>query len=212
MILTARQVEEMYRGNGSNGQVTLPYRARLSPLAKDWLRQKKVQVGYADTQAELEPVAPTPQRAVLAATGVKRVLRWCDGPCGPAKAALSAAARDAGYSDAEIPVDPTRIFDAVRLIVSDMQGSRAAAAILLVNNGAAAMLYANRCPSLRAVLGSCLQSVEEGTRVLAANVLVVEHPHKTFAQARTMFGAFMRGLREPSAELSQRLKELATCA
>ena len=32
MIVTARQLEDLHRQNGANGHVTLPYRARLSPL------------------------------------------------------------------------------------------------------------------------------------------------------------------------------------
>ena len=51
MIYTARQIEDIWKANGSNGQVVLPYRARLSPLAIDWVKSKKITLGYADGAA-----------------------------------------------------------------------------------------------------------------------------------------------------------------
>ena len=43
MIFTARQLEDLHK---SNGHVVLPYGARLTPLAVDWARGKKIAVGY----------------------------------------------------------------------------------------------------------------------------------------------------------------------
>src|SRR5688572_30957918 len=48
MIVTARQLEDMHRANGGNGHVVLPYRARLTPLAQDWVKSKRVALGYSD--------------------------------------------------------------------------------------------------------------------------------------------------------------------
>src|SRR4051812_49758726 len=50
MIVTARQLEDLHRQNGANGTITLPYRARLSPLAQDWVRAKKITLGYSDVE------------------------------------------------------------------------------------------------------------------------------------------------------------------
>ena len=88
MIFTARQLEELHR---TNGHVTLPYRARLTPLAHDWLKQKKLTIGYADV--EVKPVSPAERsQATLAIS--RPFVWWCDGPCGPAKAALMAQAKE----------------------------------------------------------------------------------------------------------------------
>ena len=38
MIVTARQLEDLHKSHGGNGRVTLPYRARLTPLAADYVR------------------------------------------------------------------------------------------------------------------------------------------------------------------------------
>ncbi len=51
MIVTARQLEDLHRQSGGNGHVVLPYRARLTPLALDWVKAKRVALGYSDVSA-----------------------------------------------------------------------------------------------------------------------------------------------------------------
>src|SRR5947207_1779320 len=92
MIYTARQLEDLWKANGSNGQVVLPYRARLSPMASDWIKSKKINVGYSDDAAVKVESKPAIEAAIAPAAG--SFLWWCDGPCGTAKAALSAQARE----------------------------------------------------------------------------------------------------------------------
>ena len=48
MFVTARQLQDLHRSHGGNGQVTLPYRARLTPLAADYVRARKLVLGYSD--------------------------------------------------------------------------------------------------------------------------------------------------------------------
>src|SRR5436305_12235648 len=97
MIFTARQLQDLHK---SNGHVGRPVGGRLTPLASDWLRAKSIAVTFGD--------APAPEGAGLAkppasAGGSSRssslatpgtILWWCDGPCGQAKAALAAQARE----------------------------------------------------------------------------------------------------------------------
>jgi hypothetical protein len=84
--------------------------------------------------------------------------------------------------------------------------------VLLVQTGAAALLFANRCPSLRAVLGTCLEAVEQGLQQVAANVLIVEYPYKTLMQVKNVLGRFARGNRSAlSDEVQRQLQELASC-
>src|SRR3954466_7919622 len=150
MIFTARQLEELHR---SNGHVTLPYRARLTPLAQDWLRQKKIVVGYTDIET----------RAVSAAARVEQPLGssrpfvwWCDGPCGPAKAALMAQSKESSLNELGIANDANQLVPAIKRIADEIKSDGVSGAILLVKTGAEAMVYANRCPSLRAILGTCI--------------------------------------------------------
>ena len=99
MFFTARQLEDLHKSNGSNGHVTLPYRARLSPLAQDWVRARKIALGYSDAVAPASKSAPGANQPGAALSPAKpatpgTVLWWCDGPCGPAKAALTAQAKE----------------------------------------------------------------------------------------------------------------------
>src|SRR4051794_19171841 len=118
MIFTARQLEELHK---SNGHVTLPRAARLTPLANDWLRAKRIDVQYEDVAsvsgglsggAQLRGL-PRQEPAVLRSaahsiasysTG-QEYIWWCDGPCGPAKAALAAEARSSALIASDIPPD-----------------------------------------------------------------------------------------------------------
>jgi hypothetical protein len=205
MIFTARQLEELHR---SNGHVTLPYRARLTPLAQDWLRQHKIAVGYSDV--DTSNGKKTAEAAGGTVTG-GTWLWWCDGPCGPAKAALLSATREAALQAKEIAVDPKRTAEAVRIIAKEVKAGRASGAILLVSNGSAAMVFANRCPSLRAIPGSSIEAVDQGIKLVAANVIVIEYPNKSLQQTKTLLSKFVRGKRELSDDVKKQLSELSQC-
>ena len=216
MIFTARQLEEMHK---SDGGITLPYRARLTPLAQDWIRQKKIEIGYADVDSHT--VSGRVQLAVGAGNSgeprsppnsAAKLLWWCDGPCGPAKAAIMAQSRECAIAQLPIAPEAVQLVAAIKKLAEEISQNRAAGAILLVQYGAAAMVYANRCPSLRAVLGTCLEAVEQGAQHVAANVLVIEYPYKSLSQVKNLVARFVRGKRELSEELRQRLQELANCS
>ena len=212
MIYTARQLDDLHKGNGANGQLVLPYGARLTPLAVDWAKSKKIAIGYSNIDAP----KPTAARAGIAAPGVPNanLLWWCDGPCGAAKAAIAAQSKESALAAIDLPSDGANVVNAIKQIAVEMKGGKVAAAILLVQSGAAAIVYANRCPSLRAVLGTCLETVEQGIQLVAANLLVIEYPHQTLSQMKNLIGRFARAAaagRAPSDEVQQRLKELASC-
>lgn len=215
MILTARQLEDLHRQNGGNGHITLPYRARLTPLASDWLRAKKVIVGYSDvatpsTGNGTEQIAK-PQTAAPGSSSTGAILWWCDGPCGPAKAAITAHEKESTLRSLDKPADATQLVPAIKRIASEVKSGRAGGAVLLVQNGAQATVFANRCPSLRAVLGTCMEAVEQGVQQVAANVLIIEYPYKTLQQIRNLLSRFTRGRHAVSDEVQRQLQELASC-
>ena len=233
MIVTARQLEDLHRSNGSNGHVTLPYRARLSPLAQDWVRAKKIALGYADVDApsngaarsaapapppgqplaasrvDAPPAAPSPAPGPSASGSI---LYWCDGPCGPSKAALVGMEKEAPLKAMLLPPDRKWIVAVAKELASEIKAGRASAGVVVVQSAAAAAVCLNRCPTLRAVVGTCLEAVEQGLQQVAANVLVIEHPHKTLQQVKNMLGRFVRaGRRELPEEVRRHLQELSTC-
>lgn len=202
MIYTARQLQEMHK---SNGHVVLPAGARLSPLAADWARAKKIQVGYGEATGARAGEA----KQEVKGTGV--YLWWCDGPCGPAKAALAEQERQ-GTVRAMDGVNETRhAVEVVKQTAREVKQGSASGAVLVVQSAAEVMVYANRCPGLRAVLGTGLEAVERGISEVAANVLVIEHPRATLMQVKNMVGRFVRGTRTANEELKRRLEEVASC-
>jgi hypothetical protein len=205
MIFTARQLEELHK---SNGHIVLPYRARLSPLAQDWIRKTKIQLGYSDAETPL-----VISRSADSPTSVpnSNFLYWCDGHCGPAKAALMSQARETQLKEIPLASDPKNLSTVVKQIAAEAKTSPTLAAILMVQYGAAAMVMANRCQCLRAVLGTCLESVEQGLAQIAANVLVIEHPYKSLPQVKNMLSRFIRGQRNLPDETNRQLKELTAC-
>ena len=232
MIVTARQLEDLYRANGSNGHVVLPYRARLTPLAQDWVKAKRVALGYSDvskpagnggvTIASATAPSGDPSKGDACCSkcaehsgpccGSSSFLWWCDGPCGPAKAALGAMEKESSLKPLDIQSSAGQIVSVVKMLATEVKEGHAAGGILMVQSGAAALVYANRCPSLRAILGTCQDAVEQGIQQVAANMLVIEYPHKTLQQVKNMLGRFVKAKRELSEDVKRQLKELASCA
>jgi ribose 5-phosphate isomerase RpiB len=233
VIVTARQLEDLYRANGSNGHVVLPYRARLTPLAQDWVKAKRVALGYSDVG---KPAGNGGGGVTLASAtvpsgdstsgdaccskcaehsgpccGSSSYLWWCDGPCGPAKAALGAMDKESSLKPLELQSTAGQIVAVVKKLAAEVKEGHAAGGILMVQSGAAALVYANRCPSLRAILGTCQDAVEQGIHQVAANVLVIEYPHKTLQQMKNMLGRFVKANRELTEVVKRQLKELSTC-
>jgi hypothetical protein len=235
MFLTARQLEAIHRETGANGQLVLPYRARLTPAAQDWVRLKKIMLGYSDEQntpfrgrsqngasvgatgaigagAAKDVDVPSSAKqdgGIPAATGT--LLWWCDGPCGAAKAAITAQAKESLLRAVEIPPDAKQIVPVVKAIARELKSGTATSAALVVQNAASAMVFANRCSSIRAVVGTCLEAVEQGIQQVAANVLVIEHPYKTLQQVKNMLARFARAKRELTPDVQRQLAELASC-
>ena len=225
MIFTARQLEDLHK---TNGHVTLPVGARLTPMAHDWARSKKVAIAYdgqnsatarepGSRATEVAPPAGGAAHAAIAFTPSStpapagQILWWCDGPCGAAKAALASIARESNVQPMAVTAEPKYLVAAVKLLAQEIKADRAAAGILLVQSGAAATVYANRCPSLRAIIGTCRDSVQQGVDLIGANVLIVETPHQTLQQAKNVLSLFVRMRRMPSDDVKRRLAELANC-
>ena len=229
MIYTARQLEQLHK---TNGHVTLPYHARLTPAAHDWVRARRIAVDYTDGEAATvsAPVSARLQGGACTrchssenpapAAGAQRegastrgaFLWWCDGPCGAAKAAILAHARDANLLPVEIGADPASTAAAVKHVALEVKSGRVTGAVLAVGHGAAAMVMANRCASLRAVLGTCLDSVDQAVRRVGANVLVLEHSHRTLMEMRNMVRRFTTAqVRDVPPDVERQLQELSTC-
>ena len=206
MIFTARQLEDLLK---ANGRIVLPYGARLTPLAQDWARSRKLAVGYGPDElvrqaARLpQPVgaqAPQPQ-----APG--HYLWWCDGPCGSAKAAISALAREASLA----PIEARTLAEAIRQAARAVKSQTAAGAALLVRSAGAGAVLANRAPSLRAIVGTTLESLEAGLGEVAANVLLLEYERRSFNELKNLLSRFVRARRSLGEPAQALIREIAAC-
>jgi hypothetical protein len=213
MIFTARQLQDLHGRGEAKDEIVLPYGARLTPLAVDWARSKRLKIGYgsADLVESKQPARHEPA-PTSAPAGVKTLLWWCDGPCGAAKAAISAQSRESSLSAIDLPAEATQLVPVIKRLASEVKAGRAGGGVLLVKGAAEAIVFANRCPSLRAVVGTCLESVEQGVSAVAANVLILEYPYKSLPQIRNLLARFARGPRNLGEETARQLKELAACA
>jgi ribose 5-phosphate isomerase RpiB len=240
MIVTARQLQDLHARASGDGQIVLPYGARLTPLAADWIRSKRISLGYGPdsllpspgtlnslvpgtpnfpspgTPGEgegggLPSPKPSPQpSAGLPGEGV--ILWWCDGPCGAAKAAVAAQSRETRLAPIDLASEPTQLTAVIKHLATQIKSAHANGGVLLVKSAAEAIVYANRCPSLRAIVGTCLESVDQAMTAIGANVLILEYPHKSLPQIRNLLARFARGPRNAPEQVQHRLKELASCA
>ena len=212
MIFSARQLEEMHK---ASGHVALPRAARLTPLAQDWLKSRKLVVVYTDlSEGTKVPAVGGPVAGVAnpptAAVAGGQWLWWCDGPCGMAKAALSAH-RDVNLVGMQVAADGGKVLAVAKELAGQLKGGSANGALVFVQSAAAAMLYLNRCASVRAVLGTNLQTVDTGIRQLAANVLVIEYPGQSLQHMKNLIGRFVKAKRELSPDTQRALQEVASC-
>lgn len=215
MIFTARQLEDLHRNSGGNGHVVLPYGARLTPLGADWIRAKKIGLGYGPDEMVKQKNGEKPVDAVGAAASTAGVtpaggyLWWCDGPCGAAKAAAVAVGKESSLNAVDELADPKRLVSVIKRIAAEVRDNHAAGAILMVASGGAATVLANRSPLLRAVMGTTLESLESAVNAVAANVLVIEYPRKSFPEIKNLVSRFVRAKRMLSAELCKQMQELS---
>jgi hypothetical protein len=231
MIVTARQLQDLHARGSGDGQMVLPYGARLTPLAADWVRSKKISVGYGPDSLLPSPGTPNfPSPGTLNSPapgtpgegrgggpspevpGEGVILWWCDGPCGAAKAALAAQSRETRLAPIDLTSEPTQLTAVIKHLATQIKSAHANGGVLLVKSAAEAIVYANRCPSLRAIVGTCLESVDQAMTAIGANVLILEYPHKSLPQIRNLLSRFARGPRNAPEQVQHRLKELASCA
>jgi microcompartment protein CcmK/EutM len=116
MIVTARQLQDL---QGKR-------RSRLTPPALVWVRSKRLKIGYGPAemaeskkanQSETTPAAPP--------WGASTLLWWCDGPCGVAKAAIAAQARESNLAPIAVPSEATQLTSAIKRLASAVKGDSA---------------------------------------------------------------------------------------
>jgi ribose 5-phosphate isomerase RpiB len=101
--------------------------------------------------------------------------------------------------------------EAVRQLSNRIRDHKAAGGVLFVHSAAQATCFANRCPNLRAIVGTSDLSVEQGVKLLGANVMIVEYPMHGPRSMRGLIDRFTQTQRKPLPQVEQQLRELGTC-
>ena len=214
MIFTQRQLDQLLK---LQGKIVLPYRARLSPAAQDWVRHNKVAIGYDDSAFETAAKSasnqnPSAQWAMTnvnrAAKHTPRFLWWSDGPDGVCKAAVGMASREVKLESMAILEDASRAVSAVRTLSKAVHDGLAVGGVLIVKNAGPALIYTNKAADLRAVMSTTLAAVEESIATLAANVLVIERDKCSLIQLRNILVRFCRGERKIDPVMQSELDSL----
>ncbi|HEX8342708.1 MAG TPA: hypothetical protein VF624_17525 [Tepidisphaeraceae bacterium] len=211
MIVTQRQLEGLLK---LHGRIVLPYRARLSPMAQDYARHRKIEIGYGAVESVEAPKPSLPGAVAIpgrsdGGRGGERFVWWSDGADGVAKAAIGMAAREAKLEPMTILEDATKTIAAVRTLNRAVATGGATGGVLVVKTAGPALVIANKASALRAVVASSLAAVDEAINTVAANVLVVEREKSSLYVLRNILARFCRGGRTVDSVLSQELAELS---
>jgi hypothetical protein len=195
-VVTAKQLDQL-----TGSVVRLSSSARLTPLAVDIVKERKLTV---------ERVASASASSSASAPASGGWVWWIDGHCPQAeqtaadlRSSLTALShRRSGQAMPEV----------IRDVARRAATGRLAGAVLFVPSAVKAAVMANRCPTLRAIVGTSVNAAEEGVRQVAANVLLIEYPQHGGASMRAMIQAFLAATRPDLPEVERQLKELGTCA
>lgn len=174
--------------------------ARLSPLAMDEVKKRKLQVQQvaADGGGRAAPTSRT-------------LATWCcwvQGHCATAARVIEQydgrpiAVASAGNSGESV----LRVIE--RMAQSLRQGEFRHAVIFVPTAGVAACM-ANRCAHVRAVVGTSTRSVQEGVVELGANMLVIEYPQHGYQTMAAMLEVFLKSTGAAPARMQKELAGLA---
>jgi hypothetical protein len=199
-IVTASQLQSVM-DSAPDGIAVLAHDARLSPLANDLARSKPNKVRRAST------AAPGSQNTTSAAS--LTWAWWIDGKCPVVEKIVAERAgrlRPLTSSKAS-----AQLASVVRELAAAVRARQIAGGILFVPSAARATCLANRCASLRAIVGTCGEAVEQGINELGANVLIVEYPHHGYRSNAGMVDRFIGQPPAPSAAVERDLADLHRC-
>ncbi|MEX0654197.1 MAG: hypothetical protein WD534_01490 [Phycisphaeraceae bacterium] len=197
-FVTAHQLEAAIKA-APDGVATLAADARLTPLAADYARQHPDKLRRAGTPSQTTRNHPAPAAAIP-------WLWWADGHC-PAVQSLTREHR-ACLRPSAAPRNDVGMVEVVRDLAGLVEAKRVQGGLLFVRSGARAVCYANRCKTLRALVGTCAETVDEGVAELGANVLVIEYPYISPATMRELLARMLAQPPKLPANVAHHLADL----
>jgi ribose 5-phosphate isomerase RpiB len=205
-FVTARQLEAV----GAK-LVNLAPGAKLTPAGADYVRDRKIKV----ERAAAKSACGCGGTCCGKSGGGKKPATpgqwawWIDGHCPGVDQVVPQ------YGSSLAPIAARRqssgLVEACGTLAQRIARGKVAGGVLFVRSAALAACFANRCPSVRAVVGTCTGAVEQGVKQLGANVLIVEYPYHGPESMRQMIDTFVKTPRPALSQVERQLKELGRC-
>lgn len=193
-IITANQLQEAAKSS-ADGSVLLALDAKLTPLANDWARQHKDKIRRVSPQnvndlprAASPAPATNPAHSAAGSPVSNPWLWWIEGGC----PIVRDVTQSFGLALRPIAAAPTAgsLPQVLRELARAVKAKQVSGGILFVPSASKAVCMANRCQSLRAIVGTCGEAVEQGLREIGANVLIIEYPHHGHRSTAAMLQRF----------------------
>ncbi|NBC10792.1 MAG: hypothetical protein GVY24_03535 [Planctomycetes bacterium] len=164
-IITAQQLQDAIAA-APDGVATLAPDARLTPLANDHVRENPDCVRRVELRAE---------HAIAGTLNGAPWRWWAEGHCPTVAAAMQQLTGVAVPSGA--PRSEAGLAQMIRDLSQSVRHKSSRGGLIFVRSAARAVVMANRCAPLRAIVGTCPDAVEQGLAQIGANVLIVEYPY-----------------------------------
>ncbi|MGN6370070.1 MAG: hypothetical protein ACTHN5_17575 [Phycisphaerae bacterium] len=179
--------------------------AILTPLAIDYIKEKNLTV--------MSDEGAVPTRVNTAApAGIASgapIFWWIGGQC-PSVAKVVETLRPNVLASRERSAGEN-LRGAVKELAGLIKNRKVCCGLLFVDSAARAACYANRCHSLRAIVGTSDKAVRDGAEQLAANVLIIEYPQLGYQGMMGLIKPFIEGQRALTPAVQRELNDLATC-
>lgn len=203
-FVTENQLREVIKSSPS-GVALLASDAKLTPLGNDFARQfpDKVRRVSSNDLRTGEATQSSKAKADLPWQW------WIQGQCPVVNTVTSE--RSARLRKMSAGNHDDNLVRVVRDLAQAIKSGSAAGGLLFVPSAARAMCLANRCQSIRAVVGTCGEAVEQGVRELGANVLVIEYPHHGPRAVTAMVDRIMSQSPVVPASVHRDLADLHRC-
>ncbi len=199
-IVTAQQLQATIDA-APDGVARLATDVRLTPLANDFARQHPEKVQRLGRQQQANSTRPS--KTATASTW----LWWTEGH----SPAVQTLTRQLGsrLRPSVAPRGESGLAQVIADLASAVQRGQVQGGLLFVRSAARAVCFANRCPSLRAMVGTCLETVEQGIHSLGPNVLVIEYPHVNEQTLVAMAQRIVESEPKLPADVQRHLNELS---
>jgi len=186
--------------------------AKLTPAGADYVRENDIKIQRL-TKASCACGGPCcdekKKNTNGAATNHGRLAFWIDGHC-EAVNQIAAQLRES-MSPIAAPRQTSGLVEACTTLARRIASGQTSGGVLFVRSAALAACFANRCKSIRAVVGTCDGAVEQGVRQLDANVLIIETAQHGADAMRRLIETFTATPRGNNAAVLNQLRELDTC-